>query len=135
MRLKKTEIADEMLREVELEEISEGKDDEQMNHDEDESREMSRVGDEEEYDDPDLSRQDPDEDVVQQFNNRELIEQHNGFEIPAHSHSHNNSVRKLRNNLVGKRFQANTQFDNPIKIKRELYLSTLDNPIPESVIP
>ena len=35
-----------------------------MNHDEDESREMSCVGDEEVYDDPDLSRQDPDEDVV-----------------------------------------------------------------------
>jgi hypothetical protein len=28
MRLKKTEIADELLREVELEQISEGKDDE-----------------------------------------------------------------------------------------------------------
>jgi hypothetical protein len=75
-----------------------------LNHEDDESRGMSRGGEDEEDDDPDLSRQDPDEDEVQRFNNRDLIDEDNGFEIPAHSHSHNNSVSKLKNNLVGKRF-------------------------------
>ena len=114
MRLKKSEINDELLRDVELEQISEGKDDEQLNHeDDDESRGMYRGGDDEanddDDDDPDLSRQDPDEDEVQRFNNRELSDEDNGFEIPAHSQSHHNSVRKLKsNNLVGQRVQANT---------------------------
>ncbi len=125
MRLKKSEFGgDDVLRDVELEQISE---DEQNNH-EDESR-GGGDQEEEEDEDPDLSRDDPDEDEVQRFNNRDLMDEENGFEIPQpHSHSHSNSIRKFKNNLVGARGQNSTQFDQPHKIKRDLYLSTLDNP-------
>jgi hypothetical protein len=67
---------------------------------------------------------------VQRFNNRDLMDEDNGFEIPPpHSHSHSNSIRKFKNNLVGGARDINsTQFEQPHKIKRDLYLSTLDNP-------